>query len=110
MWQNASWARFLFMDVLLEANCSIIILPMFIWQIAAPLLKPALSRYFMVYIYKKIVSGKPYYYLRVSERKGKRVIARDIAYLGSSIEEVRRSLDKKEYRNIKDNRENTVWQ
>ncbi len=51
----------------------------------------------MVYIYKKIVSGKPYYYLRVSERKGKRVIARDIAYLGNSVEEVRKSLDKKEY-------------
>jgi Fic family protein len=48
----------------------------------------------MVYIYKKIVAGKPYYYLRISERKGKRVIAKDIAYLGSNIEEVKKSLDK----------------
>lgn len=52
----------------------------------------------MVYIYKKWVGGKPYYYLRVSERKGKRVIAKDIAYLGNSIDEVRKSLEKKEYR------------
>ncbi len=48
----------------------------------------------MVYIYKKIVSGKPYYYLRISERKGTRVISKDIAYLGSSIEEVKINLDK----------------
>ncbi len=48
----------------------------------------------MVYIYKKIVSGKPYYYLRISERKGKRVIAKDVAYLGSNIEEVKKALDK----------------
>jgi len=47
----------------------------------------------MVYIYRKIVGGKPYYYLRVSERKGKKVMARDIAYLGSSIDEVKQSLD-----------------
>ncbi|MFA5856508.1 MAG: Fic family protein [Candidatus Pacearchaeota archaeon] len=47
----------------------------------------------MVYIYKKIVGIKPYYYLRASERKGKRVIAKDIAYLGNSIEEVKRSID-----------------
>lgn len=45
-----------------------------------------------------MVGGKPYYYLRVSERKGKRVIAKDIAYLGSSIDEARKSLEKKEYR------------
>ncbi|MCK5617649.1 Fic family protein [Candidatus Pacearchaeota archaeon] len=36
----------------------------------------------MVYIYKKIISGKPYYYLRISKRKGERVITKDIAYLG----------------------------
>ena len=52
----------------------------------------------MVYIYKKLVGGKPYYYLRASERKGKRVLSKDIAYLGSSIEEVRKSLDKKEFK------------
>jgi Fic family protein len=48
----------------------------------------------MVYLYKKIVAGKPYYYLRISERKGKRVIAKDIAYLGNNISEVRTNLDK----------------
>jgi len=48
----------------------------------------------MVYIYKKTVGGKSYYYLRISERKGKRVIAKDIAYLGNKIEEVKKNLDK----------------
>src|SRR3989338_2985429 len=48
----------------------------------------------MVYIYKKIVGNKPYYYLRASERKGKKVISKDIAYLGSSIDEVKKNLDK----------------
>lgn len=48
----------------------------------------------MVYIYKKIVGTKPYYYLRTSERKGTKVIAKDIAYLGNSIEEVKTALEK----------------
>jgi Fic family protein len=48
----------------------------------------------MVYIYQKVIAGKPYYYLRISERKGKRIIAKDIAYLGITIEEVKKSLDK----------------
>jgi Fic family protein len=48
----------------------------------------------MVYIYRKIIGKVPYYYLRASERKGKRVITKDIAYLGNSIKEVRTSLDK----------------
>ena len=47
----------------------------------------------MVYIYKKIISGKPYYYLRASERKGKKMIIKDIGYLGSSIDEVRKNLN-----------------
>ena len=47
----------------------------------------------MVYIYKKVVGGKDYYYLRASERKGKKVVVKDIAYLGSSISEVRKKLD-----------------
>ena len=53
----------------------------------------------MVYLYKKIVGGKSYYYLRASERNGKKVLSKDIAYLGRSIEEVRKSLDKKEFKN-----------
>lgn len=50
----------------------------------------------MVYIYKKIIGNRPYYYLRASERKGKKIIVKDIAYLGNSIEEVRKSLNKAE--------------
>ena len=46
----------------------------------------------MVYIYKKIIGGKPYYYLRASERKGSRVIVKDIAYLGNTIEDVKRAI------------------
>src|SRR3989344_9041000 len=48
----------------------------------------------MVYIYKKPIGGKAYYYLRISKRKGKKIISKDIAYLGSSIDEVKKSLDK----------------
>jgi len=46
----------------------------------------------MVYIYKKIIGKKPYYYLRVSEKKGKRSITKDLAYLGSSIEQVKKEI------------------
>ncbi|MBN2518251.1 MAG: Fic family protein [Candidatus Altiarchaeota archaeon] len=64
----------------------------------------------MVYIYKKTVSGKSYYYLRASAREGERVISKDIAYLGGSIDEAKRSLEKlpghkseirRAYKNIK---------
>lgn len=48
----------------------------------------------MVYIYKKSVGGKPYYYLRISARKGTKVGVKDIAYLGNSISEVKESLGK----------------
>jgi len=47
----------------------------------------------VVYVYKKIVGGKPYYYLRASEKKGKKLVTKDIAYLGSSIDEVKNNLD-----------------
>ena len=52
----------------------------------------------MVYIYKKIIAGKPYYYLRASERKGKKIITKDFAYLGNSIEEARKVLENKKYK------------
>lgn len=52
----------------------------------------------MVYIYKKTIGNKSYYYLRASERKGGRIIAKDIAYLGSTIEEIRKNLEKPEHR------------
>ena len=48
----------------------------------------------MVYIYKKIIGKKPYYYLRASEKKGSRLITKDIAYLGNSIEDAKKALDK----------------
>lgn len=48
----------------------------------------------MVYIYKKPVGNKVYYYLRASERKNGKVIAKDIAYLGSTLEEVKQNLEK----------------
>ncbi len=48
----------------------------------------------MVYIYKKPAGSKNYYYLRASKKKGKKLITKDIVYLGSSIEEARLNLDK----------------
>lgn len=48
----------------------------------------------MVYIYKKNVGSKTYYYLRASERKNNKILVKDIAYLGSSLEEVNPSLSK----------------
>ncbi len=48
----------------------------------------------MVYIYKKTVGDKVYYYLRASERKQEKIIIKDIAYLGSSLEEVKKALNK----------------
>src|SRR3989344_4782550 len=48
----------------------------------------------MVYLYKKPIGNKDYYYLRASEKKGKKLVTKDIAYLGSSIEEVKLNLDK----------------
>jgi len=53
----------------------------------------------MAYLYKKIIAGKPYYYLRASERKGKKMIIKDIGYLGSSIEEVKKNLNLSKYKN-----------
>jgi len=48
----------------------------------------------MVYIYKKTVGEKVYYYLRASERKQGKIIIKDIAYLGNSLEEIKKSLEK----------------
>lgn len=36
----------------------------------------------MAYIVKKIIHGKPYYYLRVSKRIGGKVVSKNIAYFG----------------------------
>ncbi len=48
----------------------------------------------MVYIYKKIIGTKPYYYLRASQRQGEKILVKDIAYLGSTMEEVEQALQK----------------
>lgn len=48
----------------------------------------------MVYIYKKTIGEKDYYYLRASKRKGSKIIAKDIAYLGSSIGDVKKTLER----------------
>ncbi|MBN2420653.1 Fic family protein [Candidatus Woesearchaeota archaeon] len=47
----------------------------------------------MVYIYKKIIGTKPYYYLRASVRKEGKIVIKDIAYLGNSLEEAKKALD-----------------
>jgi Fic family protein len=63
----------------------------------------------MVYIYKKIVGNKNYYYLRASERKGNKILSKDIAYLGDSIKKAKQEIKniqkykqeiKKSYRKI----------
>lgn len=46
----------------------------------------------MVYVYKKLIGTKPYYYLRVSEKKGKKFVTKDLAYLGNSIEQVKKEI------------------
>lgn len=48
----------------------------------------------MAYIYKKLVGGKSYYYLRISKRVGGKIIAKDIAYLGDDISKINTKLDK----------------
>ncbi len=47
----------------------------------------------MVYIYRKTIGNKQYYYLRASQKKGPKVMVKDIAYLGSSLTEVKKALD-----------------
>ena len=46
----------------------------------------------MAYIYKKIVKGKPYYYLRVSKRVKGKIVVKDIAYLGSNPNDIKERL------------------
>ncbi|MBT4351453.1 hypothetical protein HOD20_02900, partial [archaeon] len=65
----------------------------------------------MVYIYKKIISGKPYYYLRMSKKINNKSVTKDIAYLGNDPQKIEKKLEsiekiykkeiRKAYRNIK---------
>ncbi|MGV8171706.1 MAG: Fic family protein [Candidatus Woesearchaeota archaeon] len=43
----------------------------------------------MVYIYRKTVGGKNYYYLRASVRKQDKIVAKDILYLGNDLNSIR---------------------
>lgn len=72
----------------------------------------------MVYIYKKTKGNATYYYLRASKRKGNKKVEKDIAYLGSSIEEARKKFPeiakdkqeiKKSYRKINTFLENEYY-
>src|SRR3989344_3205014 len=46
----------------------------------------------MVYLYKKIINGKPYYYLRISKKVKDKFIIKDVAYLGNNISIVQKKL------------------
>ena len=46
----------------------------------------------MVYIYKKIIGSQPYYYLRASVRKNEKTVNKDIKYLGSDLESIKRNI------------------
>ena len=62
----------------------------------------------MVYLYKKIVNGNPYYYLRLSKKIKGKIVVRDIAYLGNDISKIESKIPskykkeiRKAHRNIK---------
>jgi fido (protein-threonine AMPylation protein) len=42
----------------------------------------------MTYIHKKTIGAQNYYYLRISERKGDKVVTKDICYLGNDISKI----------------------
>ncbi|MBI2507445.1 Fic family protein [Candidatus Woesearchaeota archaeon] len=47
----------------------------------------------MVYIYKKIIHGKSYYYLRISRKIKEKFVIKDIAYLGNDISGLQKKLE-----------------
>lgn len=47
----------------------------------------------MVYLYRKKIGDRSYYYLRLSKRKGNRTVTKDVAYLGAGIDEVKKTLE-----------------
>ncbi|MFA5764186.1 MAG: Fic family protein [archaeon] len=46
----------------------------------------------MVYVYKKQIGNKDYYYLRVSLKKNNKLVTKDIAYLGNSVNEAKKTI------------------
>ncbi|MBC8444177.1 Fic family protein [Candidatus Woesearchaeota archaeon] len=47
----------------------------------------------MVYIYRKVIGNKNYYYLRASIKKEGKSVTKDIAYLGNDLEKIHQELD-----------------
>ena len=47
----------------------------------------------MEYLYKKQIGNKNYYYLRASIKKGKKMLTKDIAYLGNDPKKITEKLD-----------------
>lgn len=47
----------------------------------------------MAYIYKKIIHGKPYYYLRISRKIKDKFVIKDIAYLGNDVSNLQKRLE-----------------
>ncbi|MBC8501092.1 MAG: Fic family protein [Nanoarchaeota archaeon] len=47
----------------------------------------------MVYIYRKRIGDKNYYYLRASTKKDGKAITKDIAYLGTDLNKINKKLD-----------------
>lgn len=56
----------------------------------------------MAYIYQKRVGAHTYYYLRVSERRGNKIIKKDVAYLGKNLTEVRAKLNELPQKTVRD--------
>ena len=46
----------------------------------------------MVYIYKKKIGGREYYYLRASLKKNGKIITKDIKYLGNNVNAIKNNL------------------
>ena len=53
----------------------------------------------MVYIHKKIIGNQTYYTLRISERKGNKVITKDICQLGTNLTKIDLEKLEKQYYN-----------
>lgn len=47
----------------------------------------------MAYLYKKVIGGKPYYYLRISKRVDGKLAVKDVAYLGNDLSKIQPKLD-----------------
>ena len=47
----------------------------------------------MVYLYKKIINERPYYYLRLSKKERGKTVVKDIAYLGNDVTQIEKELE-----------------